>query len=129
LEERKKQEKLYLYQILKEQERLFESQINYASQETSEILNTEGVIEEMKSAGEVLPSIGSGVYLFKKGRLLVDIGAGIFIGKSMDKVVDTLEFRRKGLQESVKELRENLEKIKEEIRKLEPEIKEMLKKE
>ena len=129
--DKKVQEKIYLYQILKNQEELLSEQIMLLEQEIENSIITENVVKELENqkGNEIFASLGKDCFMraeLKENKILVNLGAGVLAKKSIPEARQILEKRGEELRKKKDELSQRLEKILTQIEKLEPEIQKLL---
>lgn len=129
--EKEMQEKIYLYQMLAEQQKLFGEQLVMIGQGMEDSLVTERVIKELQNekGTDIMASLGKECYVraeIKDNNVLVDLGAGVLANKSLEEALCIMESRRNELEKNRKEVMKRLEKINSQIAKLEPEIQKIL---
>ncbi|UCG95129.1 MAG: prefoldin subunit alpha [archaeon] len=131
-EQAKFQQKLYLYQILVEQQKLFTQQLVAVEQAIEESITTEEVIRDLekKESKEILASLGKDCFikvgLKDQGKVIVDLGAGVLANKTLKEALGILESRRKELEKNIGELEKRMENVSRQIEKLEPDMQKIL---
>ncbi len=128
------QEKLYVYQMLKEQKKLFSEQLSLLKEAIEEDVRTERTIEkqEKKKGKKVMCPLGSECYYISEiknaEKIIVNVGAGILIEKNLKEAKKFLSSRKTELQINKNNIEKKLEKIERELIKIEPEIQRILQK-
>jgi len=109
VEEKKLQEKLVLYQLLKAR---LESLNNQRSVVVSKLLEIDRTLESLNyiqdKEGETIFPIGSGIYLrtsgYEKGKVIIGIGANVLLEKELKEAKEILENRRKEFEKFLVEI-------------------------
>jgi|GEM_PF-779966 prefoldin alpha subunit len=113
----KLQEKLLIYQILKQQMDNVQNQILLIENAFLEIENSKQALTDIKKSKEkdVLIPLGSGCYA--KGNVannrlvLSNIGTGIMVERNIEAVLQDIEQRKTGLEKQFEELQKNMQML------------------
>ena len=119
----KVQEKLYLYQILKDQQNTLLEQVSLLEKDIENSIITENTLKELKNqrGNEILASLGNNCFVradVKDDKILIDIGMGIIVRKGIDDGISFLEDKRNEIEKKSDEFRKRLEKIEPELQNI-----------
>jgi len=125
------QQKLYLYQLLEQQQQMYTEKLVALEQEIADTMVTEEAVRQLEESDkEIMLSLGKDCFvkgsLEDKGRVIIDLGAGILANKKADKALKILESRRKDLEKNSDKISKRLELASQQIKKMEPELQKIL---
>ena len=111
MEEKELEKKIVTYQYFQNRLDTLSKQQAMILTKISEIDTSIQSLKNLKK-GEVVFSLGSGIYAFgklsKEDKFLVEIGAGILLEKNLDESVKSLEKRKKDLQKVLGEIQNEI---------------------
>lgn len=124
------QQKLYIYQLLEQQQQMYTEKLVTLEQEIAEMMVTEESIRQLEEGDEFMLSLGKDCFvkasIKDRSRVIVDLGAGILASKKVKDAFKILEERRKGLEKDSDQFSKRLEMVSQHIAKIEPELQKVL---
>jgi prefoldin alpha subunit len=118
------QEKVLIYQILKQQLENVQSQSLLLENAFMELENSKQALSDLNVSKEsdVLIPLGSGCYahgnMANSGSVLMNVGAGVVVGKPISLALEKLEEKRKEIEKHFEELQRNMQMLVGEINKV-----------